>query len=70
MGRTYVRVMEGDARREVDVEVGIRTTTHVEILRASSKERSSSGSKGGEPRRSKSLASRLKGANEAADSVC
>lgn len=33
MGRTYVRVMEGDARREVDVEVGIRTTTHVEILR-------------------------------------
>lgn len=33
MGRTYVRVMEGDARREVDVEVGIRTPTHVEILR-------------------------------------
>jgi len=33
MGRTYVRVMEGDARREVDVEVGIRTSTHVEILR-------------------------------------
>lgn len=33
MGRTYVRVLEGDARREVDVEVGIRTTTHVEILK-------------------------------------
>lgn len=33
MGRTYVRVLEGDARREVDVEVGIRTPTHVEILK-------------------------------------
>lgn len=32
MGRTYVRVLEGDARREVDVEVGIRTPTEVEIL--------------------------------------
>lgn len=33
MGRTYVRVLEGDARREVDVEIGIRTATHTEILR-------------------------------------
>lgn len=33
MGRTYVRVLDGDARREVDVEVGIQTPTHVEILR-------------------------------------
>lgn len=33
MGRAYVRVLEGEARREVDVEVGIRTSTHVEILR-------------------------------------
>lgn len=33
MGRTYVRVLEGDARREIDVEIGIRTPTHTEILR-------------------------------------
>lgn len=33
MGRRYVRVIEGDARREVDVEVGIMTPTHVEILK-------------------------------------
>lgn len=33
MGRSYVRVLEGDSRREVDVEVGIQTATHVEILR-------------------------------------
>jgi len=33
MGRTYVRVLDGEARREVDVEVGIQTPTHVEILR-------------------------------------
>lgn len=32
-GRTYVRVLEGDTRREVDVEIGIRTPTHSEILR-------------------------------------
>ena len=31
-GRTYVRVLEGDARREVDVRVGIRTDTQAEIL--------------------------------------
>lgn len=33
MGRSYVRVLDGDARREVDVEVGIQTPTHVEIVR-------------------------------------
>jgi len=33
MGRRYVRVLDGDARREVDVEVGIVTPTEVEILR-------------------------------------
>lgn len=33
MGRAYVRVLQGDARREVDVETGIRTQTHVEILK-------------------------------------
>lgn len=32
-GRTYVRVLEGDTRREVDVEIGIRTPTNSEILR-------------------------------------
>lgn len=31
-GRTYVRVLEGDSRREQDVRVGIRTATDVEIL--------------------------------------
>jgi len=30
--RTYVRVLEGDVRREVDVKVGIRTDTKAEIL--------------------------------------
>lgn len=30
--RTYVRVLEGDARHEKDVKVGIRTDTEVEIL--------------------------------------
>ena len=30
--RTYVRVLEGELRREVDVRVGIRTDTQVEIL--------------------------------------
>lgn len=30
--RTYVRVLEGEVRREVDVKVGIRTDTEVEIL--------------------------------------
>lgn len=33
MGRAYVRVLDGEARREVDVETGIRTQTHVEILK-------------------------------------
>jgi macrolide-specific efflux system membrane fusion protein len=31
-GRSYVRVLEGEVRREVDVKVGIRTSTRVEIL--------------------------------------
>jgi multidrug efflux pump subunit AcrA (membrane-fusion protein) len=31
-GRTYVRVLEGELRREVDVKVGIRTDTQAEIL--------------------------------------
>jgi macrolide-specific efflux system membrane fusion protein len=31
-GRTYVRVMEGDARFEKDVRVGIRTSTEAEII--------------------------------------
>ena len=30
--RTYVRVLDGDVRREVDVQVGVRTDTEVEIL--------------------------------------
>ena len=30
--RTYVRVLEGDLRREVDVRVGMRSATQVEIL--------------------------------------
>ena len=30
--RTYVRVLEGEQRREVDVRVGVRTDTQVEIL--------------------------------------
>ena len=30
--RTYVRVLEGELRREVDVRVGVRTDTQVEIL--------------------------------------
>ena len=30
--RTYVRVLAGDVRREVDVKVGLRTSTKVEIL--------------------------------------
>lgn len=33
MDRAYVRVVEGDARREVDVQLGIRSSTHTEILR-------------------------------------
>jgi len=33
MGRRYVRLLDGDARREVDVEVGIMTPTEVEILK-------------------------------------
>jgi len=32
MGRRYVRILDGDARREVDVDVGIITPTEVEIL--------------------------------------
>ena len=31
-GRTYVRVLEGVQRREVDVKVGVRTDTRIEIL--------------------------------------
>ena len=31
-GRTYVRVLEGVQRREVDVKVGVRTDTRVEVL--------------------------------------
>ena len=30
--RSYVRVLEGEVRREVDVKVGVRTATHAEIL--------------------------------------
>ena len=30
--RTYVRILDGEVRREVDVKVGIRTDTEVEIL--------------------------------------
>ena len=30
--RTYVRLLEGEQRREVDVQVGVRTDTEVEIL--------------------------------------
>ncbi len=33
MGRRYVRLLDGEARREVDVEVGITTPTEVEILK-------------------------------------
>ena len=33
MGRQFVRVLEGDARREVDVVVGIEGDTHVQILK-------------------------------------
>lgn len=33
MGRSFVRVKEGDARREVDVETGIESSTHVEIVK-------------------------------------
>lgn len=33
MGRRYVRLLDGEARREVDVEVGIATPTEVEILK-------------------------------------
>jgi multidrug efflux pump subunit AcrA (membrane-fusion protein) len=31
-GRTYVRLLEGESRREVDVTVGIRTATQAEIV--------------------------------------
>ena len=30
--RTYVRILEDEIRREVDVKVGIRTETHIEII--------------------------------------
>ncbi len=33
MGRRFVRVLDGDARREVDVVVGIEGDTHVQILK-------------------------------------
>ncbi|GGF97594.1 hypothetical protein GCM10010916_13550 [Paenibacillus abyssi] len=33
MGRTYVQVIEGDRRKEIDVEVGLMTSTEVEIIR-------------------------------------
>ncbi|NLY52377.1 MAG: efflux RND transporter periplasmic adaptor subunit [Firmicutes bacterium] len=33
MGRKFVRVLEGDSRREVDVVVGIEGDTHVQILK-------------------------------------
>lgn len=33
MGRRYVRLLDGEARREVDVEVGIMTPTEVEIIK-------------------------------------
>jgi RND family efflux transporter MFP subunit len=32
MGRSYVRVLEGEARREIDVRIGIRGATHIEVL--------------------------------------
>lgn len=33
LGREYVQVLEGERRKEVDVEVGLRTPTQVEIVR-------------------------------------
>jgi len=33
LGRTYVQVAEGERRKEVDVEVGLKTSTEVEIAR-------------------------------------
>jgi RND family efflux transporter MFP subunit len=33
MGRKFVRVLEGDARREIDVVAGIESDTHVQILK-------------------------------------
>lgn len=32
MGRNYVQILDGESRKEVDVEVGIKTGTEVEIL--------------------------------------
>lgn len=37
MGRSYVRVMDGETRKEIDVEVGIRSTTEVEVLKGLTK---------------------------------
>ncbi|MBW7458969.1 efflux RND transporter periplasmic adaptor subunit, partial [Paenibacillus sepulcri] len=33
LGRTYVQVLDGDRRKEVDVEAGIMTATEVEIVK-------------------------------------
>jgi len=33
LGRTYVQVLDGDRRKEVDVEAGIMTSTEVEIVK-------------------------------------
>lgn len=33
VGRNYVQVMEGNAKREIDIEVGIISTTEVEVLK-------------------------------------
>lgn len=33
MGREYVQILDGESRREMDVETGIKTATEVEILR-------------------------------------
>ncbi len=32
-GRTYVQILEGEARREVDVEIGLQTQSQVEIVK-------------------------------------
>jgi hypothetical protein len=33
MDRYYVQIMEGDYRKEADIEVGLMTPTQVEIVR-------------------------------------
>jgi hypothetical protein len=33
MGRNYVQIVEGERRKEVDIEVGLTTPTEVEIVK-------------------------------------